>query len=73
MKQKWRSDILLLALALVFVCAVALWFFWPELSWRLGWDEKKAPPARASGESKEKLYEEDRRKLDELLKQRQSK
>jgi len=72
-KQKRRSDVLLFALAVVFVCAVALWFFWPEISWRFGWDGKKAAPGRASGESKEKLYEEDRRKLDELLKQRQSK
>jgi hypothetical protein len=73
MKQKRRSDVLLLVLAILFVGAVALWFFWPELSWRLGWDGKKATPGRASGESKEKLYEEDRRRLDELLKQRQSK
>ncbi|MGH7766894.1 MAG: hypothetical protein ACREQP_05520 [Candidatus Binatia bacterium] len=72
-KQKSRSDILLLALAIVFVCAVGVWFFWPELSWRLGWDEKKASPGRATGQAKEKLYEDDRRKLDELIKERQSK
>ena len=72
-KAKPRSDILLFALAVVFVCAAALWFFWPEISWRLGGDEKKAAPERAKGPAKEKIFEEDRRKLDELLKQRQSK
>jgi hypothetical protein len=73
MKQKRGSGGLFLALAVILFCAIALWFFWPEISWRFGWDGKKAAPGRASGESKEKLYEEDRRKLDELLKQRQSK
>jgi hypothetical protein len=73
MKRKSRRGGFLLALAIFAVGAIALWFFWPELSWRLGWDGKKAPPGRASGESREKLYEDDRRRLDELLKQRQSK
>jgi hypothetical protein len=71
-KSKRRRGGLLLALATLAAAAVGLWLFWPELSWRLGWEGKKAAP-RASGESKEKLYEDDRRRLDELLKQRQSK
>jgi hypothetical protein len=72
-KPKRRRGGFLLALAILTVSAIALWFFWPELSWRLGWEGKKAAPGRASGESREKLYEDDRRRLDELLKQRQSK
>ncbi len=73
MKQKRGSGGLFLALAVILFCAIALWFFWPEISWRMGWDGKKPAPGRAMGESKEKLYEEDRRKLDELLRQRPSK
>jgi hypothetical protein len=73
MKQKRRSGGLLLALAILVVSAITLWLFWPELSWRLGWEGRKAPPGRAAGQAKEKLYEDDRRKLEELLRQRQSK
>jgi hypothetical protein len=71
-KEKRRSGRLVFVLAVLLLCAVALWFFWPEISWRMGWEEKKPVP-RATGQSKEKLSEEDRRKLDQLLKQRQSK
>jgi hypothetical protein len=73
MKRNSRRGGLLLALAILVGAVIGLWLFWPELSWRLGWEGKKAPPGRASGESKEKLYEDDRRRLDELLKQRKSK
>jgi hypothetical protein len=73
MKQKRGSGGLFLALAVILFCALAFWFFWPEISWRMGWDGKKPAPGRATGPVKEKLSEADRRKLDELLKQRQSK
>jgi uncharacterized membrane protein len=72
-KKKGRRGVFLLALAVVLFCAVALWFFWPEISWRMGWDGKKPSPARSTGPAKERLSEEDRRNLDRLLKERQSK
>ena len=61
----------LLVLVILLLGAVGFWFFWPEVSWRMGLSERKLPQSK--GEAKEKIYEDDRRKLDELLKQRQSK
>ena len=72
MKQKRGSRGLFLALAVTLFCAIALWFFWPEIAWRMGWGGKKPAPGRAMGPVKEKLSETDRRKLDELLKQKES-
>jgi hypothetical protein len=73
MKRKGRKGGLFLVLAIVLFGLVSLWFFWPEISWRMGWDGKKPAPGRSTGPVKEKLSEEDRRKLDELLKQKESK
>lgn len=72
MQPKRRSGFLFLAAAIFVFCVLALWFFWPEISWRMGWDGKKPAPGRAMGPVKEKLSETDRRKLDELLKQKES-
>ncbi len=60
-------------LALLFFGAFVLWLAWPEISWKTGWGEKKPPPKAAAGTSREKIFEDDRRKLDEVLRQRQSK
>jgi type VI protein secretion system component VasK len=67
--MKKRSAILFLALLLF----VGLWFFWPVLSSRLGWEKKRPLPEKPATPPKEKLFEDDRRRLDEVLKQRQSK
>jgi hypothetical protein len=53
--------------------AFFLWLAWPQISWKMGWGEKKPPPKAAAGSSREKIFEDDRRKLDEVLRQRQSK
>jgi len=72
MRPRVRRGRFLLGLTVVIVCGVGLWLLWPEISWRLGLEEKKTPP-RASGQAREQLYEDDRRKLDELIKERRSK
>jgi hypothetical protein len=66
--MKKGSTILLLALLLF--GAVGLWFFWPVLSPWLGWEKKKPVAARSESPPKEKIFEDERRKLDDLVKQK---
>ena len=68
-RKKVRGAVFLLVLLLF--CGAALWFFWSELMSRLGWREKGLGPAPARSTADEKIFEEDRRKLNELLKKRQ--
>jgi hypothetical protein len=70
MKKKTGSSKLVLLVLLLFWVGV-LWFFWPELTSWLGWGEKKPAPAPTKSAPKEKISEEDRRKLEEILKKRQ--
>ena len=63
-----KAGIILLC-AILFLFGLAVWFSWPVISSRL-WEKKKAAPLRPASPSKEKLFEDDRRKLDELLKQK---
>lgn len=55
--------------ALLLFCAVALWFFWPMISAAL-WEKKKPVAPRPASPVKEKIFEDERRKLDELVKQK---
>jgi len=79
----WLSKLLLFILTpiLIWVFAFAIWFFWPEIT-RLynGKDRAKAPAgdsrrgekmtAPRGNKAQEKIPEEDRKKLDEILKNR---
>jgi hypothetical protein len=61
-KKKTRSGLGLLALFLL--GAALLWIFRDEISSRLGWNEKRKNPAQ------EKISEQERKKLDDILKKR---
>ena len=63
-----KARILLLS-AILFFFALALWLFWPLIAARL-WDQKKPLAASPSSPSKEKIFEDERRKLDDLVKQK---
>ena len=68
MKKKSGSGFLLLAFLLF--CAFLLWFFWPEVTSWVERAEKKPAPAQTKGAPKEKISEEERKKLDEILRER---
>jgi len=57
-------------LVLLLFCVFVLWFFWPELTRMVGWPEKKVAPERQQKAPKENISKEDRKKLNEILKQR---
>jgi hypothetical protein len=73
MKQKRRSWRLLLGFGILLLLGIGIWLFWGEISWRTGWQKKNPGPVKQTTPAQEKLFEEDRRKLDEVLRQRQSK
>jgi hypothetical protein len=82
-KRRWLRNLLLFVCTpvLVWILAFVIWFFWRDIA-RL-FDKKsaiKTPPGasrrperiepRRENRSQEKIPEEDRRKLDEILKNR---
>ena len=69
MKKKTGSSKLVLLVLLLF-CVFVLWYFWPELTGTVGWPEKKAAPAQPQKAPKENISKEDRKKLEEILKQK---
>ena len=69
MKKKTGSSKLVLLVLLLF-CAFVLWYFWPEITSWIGWQEKKPAPAKQQRAPKENISKEDRKKLEEILKQK---
>ena len=61
MKKKTNRRLALLVL--LFFSVVLLWYFWRDLARLAGWPAKRAAP-------EEKISEQDRKKLEEILKQR---
>lgn len=82
-KRSWLSKLLLFILTpiLIWIFAFAIWFFWRDITRLLGGTDQSKAPARDSrkgekitaprgNKSQEKIPDEDRRKLDEILKNR---
>jgi len=80
--RRWLGAVLLFVFIPFFIWGLAflIWFNWPEITGFFGSD-KPAPPIKSlnqienshrqiEGSPQEKILDEDRRKLDEILKQR---
>lgn len=70
MKKKWRSRFILLALLFLFSCAILLWFYRGDLEGLFRSVRGKIIPEQSQKPSQEKISEEDRKKLEEILKRR---
>lgn len=55
---------------LVWFLAFAAWFFWPEIKWLADMGKRSAPVKQVQKPAKEKIFEEDRKTLEEVLKKR---
>jgi len=69
-KKKRRRWPFLLALLFLFLCAILLWFYRGDLEGLFRSVRKKAVPEQSQKSSQEKISEEDRKKLEEILKRR---
>lgn len=70
MKNKSSRWLFLLALLFLFLFAVLLWFYRGDLEGLFSSVRRKTAPEQSQKPSQEKISEEDRKKLEEILKRR---
>lgn len=58
------------ALIFLFLCAFLAWFFRPDLALLMRWAGKKMGLEQRQNSSQERISEEERQKLEEILKRR---
>jgi hypothetical protein len=67
----WRLAVSFVGVLAVWFFAFLAWFFWDDLERWVGWGARKVEPDQARKPSQERIFEEERKQLDEILKQRQ--
>lgn len=55
---------------LIWLVAFLLWLFWPELRGYFRPEEKKVSSGEKQGSSREQIYEEERKRLEDILKRK---
>lgn len=56
----------------IWLAAFLLWLFWPELRGYFRPEEKKSLSGQNQGFSREQIYEEERKRLEDMLKRKPS-
>jgi hypothetical protein len=79
-KRSWAKTVLVYTTIplTVWLIAFVLWFYWPEISAAFNFVNDQSRPAAKSNRSsaapakqpREKIFEEDRKKLEDILKRR---
>ena len=73
-KKKGGFKVFLLALFFVFTtwaAAFLVWLFWSDIEKLTGFGVRQPAPQQTPKQSKEKISEEERRKLDNVIKRRE--